>query len=177
MKQEDREWFIEQIGLLDPTGSVVTYDAENNRLHFSEAVRSGETRNRDASEPEELTRALIMCRLTQPEYGYKAENFSIEETYTIGHPTTSGAQVDLIIYDGDDQPFVMCEIKEPAKYVSDEAVAIKHQLFATAPQVHVPSCLVYATYRPHADDLEAKTIDYSLYKDYDEWVAAGGPCT
>lgn len=83
--------------------------------------------------------------------------------------------MNLIIYDESNQPFVMCEIKEPGKYYSDEAVALKHQLFATAPQVGVPSLLVYATHHAYASDIEAKTIDYSLYKDYNEWVAAGSP--
>jgi type I restriction enzyme M protein len=174
---ERREWFFGRIEAADVQHHVVTVDDSRTRIRYDSAIRSDENRDREATD-EELVRALTLCLLASDAYEYPVKSFYIEKRYTIGHPSTSGAEVDLIIYDDDDLPFAMWEMKAPDEYDPDKEVALRHQLFATAPLLGEPRLLAYSTIYPRTPaDISCLTIDYADYKTFDAWDAAGRPAT
>lgn len=95
----DRDWFLAQIEASDPTGELVALVnvGGSTRLHYSDRIRSDETRVR-ASDPEELVRALTVCLLCGPKYGYSPDRIYLEQTHSIGRPSASAAQIDLILF-------------------------------------------------------------------------------
>jgi hypothetical protein len=104
----------------------------------------------------------------------------LEQTHTIGRPSASTAQIDLILYfeeeDGSETVFAMWEMKAPDEYKPANDPLIEHQLFKTAPLVS-PSLLVYSTVKPQTADIECITIDYTAHKTYQRWDSAGRPAT
>jgi type I restriction enzyme M protein len=174
---EHRAWYLAHITAADPGGAVVAVQPDAARLRYSEAIRSDEDRLRAVTD-EELVRALTLCLLASPQYGYPVDSFYIERRYTIGHPSRSGAEVDLIIYDADALPFAMWEMKSPDAYDAAEEQSIRNQLFNTAPQLGEPRLLVYSTIPvSEPPDILCKTIDYSHFKSFDTWDSAGRPYT
>lgn len=174
----DRAWFIGEIQRLDPTGDIVEVLSAGARLRYTDKIRSDETLLRNA-DPEELVRALIICLLCSDAYGYAPERMYMEQTHTIGRPSSSGAQVDLIIYyleGGAETAFAMWEMKAPDAYHPANDPLIEKQLFSTAPLIS-PSFLVYATVKPRTADIECITIDHKAYKTYARWDMAGRPAT
>lgn len=178
---EERDWYLDEIRRLDPNSEVVSIvtSAGVPKLRYVDAFRSDETLLRQA-EAEELVRALTVCKLCDEAYGYQAGRMYLEQTHSIGRPSTSRAQIDLVLYfgeeDGSETVFAMWEMKAADMYRPSDDALIKDQLFSTAPLVS-PSLLVYSTYRPGADDLECITIDYKAHKSYERWDADGRPAT
>jgi hypothetical protein len=179
LSDEDRQWFLQEIGRRDPSGSIAEVVTGGTGLRYAENIRSGENRLRQAY-PEELVRALTICILCGEDYGYSQERMYIEQTHSIGRPSTSTAQIDLILYyaeeDGSETVFAMWEMKAPDEYKPNSDPLIKDQLFNTAPLVS-PSLLVYSTVKPQVADIECITIDYKAHKTFESWNAAGRPAT
>jgi hypothetical protein len=177
----DRTWFLEEIQRLDPTGDIVAVVTSGTvtRLQYSSRFRSDETLLR-AADPEELVRALTVCLLCSAQYGYVPERMYLEQTHSIGRPSASTAQIDLILYfeeeDGSETVFAMWEMKAPDEYKPATDRNIEAQLFNTAPLVS-PSLLVYSSIKPQVADIECITIDYTAHKTYARWDAAGRPAT
>jgi hypothetical protein len=177
----DRTWFLSQIQALDPAGDVVAVlpSGTATRLRYSNRFRSDETLLR-AADPEELVRALTVCLLCSPKYGYQPERMYLEQTHSIGRPSSSTAQIDLIIFfeeeDGSETVFAMWEMKAPDEYKPNHDPLIDAQLFKVAPLVS-PSLLVYSTVKPQVADIECLTIDYTAHKTYRRWDDAGRPAT
>lgn len=173
----EREQLVTSLVELDSAGVMVSYSAEANEFIYSPSIRSDEDAARTA-DSEEFARALTLALLATDTYAYSAERFYIEKYYTIGHPSTSGAEVDLIIYDEDGLPFAMWEMKEPGTYQRDMERAIRNQLFATAPMLGEPRLLVYSTITGTSSPaIECMVIDYTAFKTYEAWDAAGRPHT
>lgn len=182
LSDADRAWFLAEIGRLDPTGDIVEVTESGTgttRLRYSDRFRSDETRLRNA-DPEELVRALTVCLLCSPKYGYLPERMYLEQTHTIGRPSSSTAQIDLVLFfeeeDGSETVFAMWEMKAPDEYKPDSDPMIDAQLFKTAPLVR-PSLLVYSSIRPPTPEIECITIDYKAHKTYKRWNDAGRPAT
>jgi hypothetical protein len=175
----DRQWFLDRIKALDPNQRVVSVAAQGSRLVYSDAIRSDENKDR-AADDEELVRALTLCLLCSGEYGYEPERLYIEQTHTIGRPSTSSAQIDIVLYyleeDGSETVFAMWEVKNPSAYNSELETAVEHQLFGTAPLIS-PSLLVYSTILPQRAEIECMTIDYTAHKTFAGWDRAGRPHT
>ncbi|MFF7682409.1 hypothetical protein ACFZA2_06550 [Microbacterium sp. NPDC007973] len=181
MSEADRAWFVEAIRSVDPDQRVVSVSEVQGvrQIHYSEQIRSGETRHRNA-DPEELARALAIALLCSGRYGYSPERMYIEQGHSIGRPSASRAQVDLVLYyleeDGSETVFAMWEFKSPDEYKPDTDPLIEKQLFDTAPLL-APSLLVYATVKPQVADIECITIDYGAHKSFERWNAVGRPST
>jgi len=179
LSASDRQWFLNEIVRLDPTGELVDVVNGGAQLRYSDKIRSDETRLRKA-ETEELVRAVIVGLLCSPIYGYEPERMYIERTYSIGRPSATTAQVDLILYfeeeDGSETAFAMWEMKAPDEYKPATDPLIEKQLFDTAPLV-APSLLVYASVRPQNSSVECVTVDYTAHKSYASWDSAGRPST
>lgn len=179
LSDTERSWFLKEIEELDPDGSIVAIEGEGSYLRYSDAIRSDETRLRKA-DPEEFVRALTILLLCSPEYGYSPERLHIEQTHSIGRPSSSKAQIDLVIYfdeeDGTESTFAFWEMKAPDAYKPESDSLIEHQLFAVAPLV-MPSLLVYSTIKPSKRAIECITIDYTAHKSYEGWDAAGREAT
>ena len=179
LSDADRRWFLQEIQRLDPNGSMVQVVNDGARLLYSDIIRSDETRLRLA-DPEELVRALTLCILCSDKYGYSPERMHLEQTHSIGRPSTSTAQIDLILYfaenDGSETVFAMWEMKAPDEYKPDADPLIEDQLFNTAPLVS-PSLLVYSTIKPGTPDIECITVDYKAHKAYGRWNATERPAT
>ena len=179
LSADHRAWFLTEIEGLDPTGEVVAIEDGGSYLRYCETIRSDETRQRKA-DPEELVRALTILLLCSPQYGYSPERLYIEQTHSIGRPSSSTAQVDLVIYfeeeDGSESAFALWEMKAPDAYKPDSDPLIEHQLFAVAPLV-VPSLLVYSTVRPCRCEIECLTIDYTAHKSFTGWESTGREAT
>lgn len=177
----DRSWFLAEIQALDPAGDLVEVmtNGPTTRLRYSDRFRSDETLLR-AADPEELVRALTVCLLCSTKYGYVPERMYLEQTHSIGRPSSSTAQIDLIIFfeeeDGSETVFAMWEMKAPDEYKPTKDPMIDDQLFKTAPLVS-PSLLVYSSIRPQVAEIECVTIDYKAYKTYKRWDDAGRPAT
>jgi hypothetical protein len=181
LSTSDREWFFAEIERLDPQGEIVAIQTTGatTQLKYSDRFRCDETLLRNA-DSEELVRALTVCFLCSPQFGYSADRMYLEQTHTIGRPSASTAQIDLILFfeeeDGSETVFAMWEMKAPDEYKPTNDPLIEHQLFNTAPLVS-PSLLVYSTIKPQAADIKCITIDYTAHKTYQHWDNAGRPAT
>ncbi len=177
---EERTWFRDAIESLDAGKALVTLAHDGQSVRYADVIRSSESRVR-AADPEELTRAVVVLLLCSDEYGYKPESLHLERSFTIGRGVTSGAQVDIIVYNEDggvhETAFAMVELKAPSEYKPNTDSAIRKQLFDTAKQVN-PTLLTYGTVRPTGvPKFECITIDYTMYKDYEKWDEEGRPAT
>lgn len=179
LTEPDRTWFLHEIRSRDPSGAIVEVDPDGSHVRYSDKIRAGETRHRKA-DPEELVRALTILLLGSDAYGYTADRLFIEQTHSVGRPSASTAQVDLVLYfaeqDGTESAFAMWEMKAPDEYKPASDTLIDGQLFAVAPLVG-PSLLVYSTVKPGVPEIECITIDYTAHKTYAGWDAAGRPAT
>lgn len=179
MTTTDKAWFLREILRLDPSGDIVKVLGGDKQLQYTDKIRSDETRLR-AANPEELVRALTICLLCSDSYGYQPERMYIEQTHSVGRPSKSTAQIDLVLNfqeeDGEETVFAMWEMKSPSEYRPDTDRLIEKQLFDTAPLIS-PSLLVYSTIIPQFAEIECITIDYKAHKSYARWDTAGRPAT
>jgi hypothetical protein len=179
LSDANRKWFLQEIQALDPAGAIVALESGGTHLRYCDAIRSSETRHR-RTDPEELVRALTIVLLCSDAYGYEPQRMYIEQTHTIGRPSASTAQVDLILFlgeeDGTESVFAMWEMKAPDEYKPASDPLIEHQLFGVAPLVS-PSLLVYSTVKPRTRQIECITIDYKAHKTYAGWDAAAREST
>jgi len=175
--ESDKQWFIDKIYNLDPDANVVRVDMKNNKIIYHDCIKSDESNERILI-PEELVRALIMVLLNSSKYRYEPEFFYIEKYYSIGRPSSSRAEIDLIIYEKDNLAFSVWEIKSPEDFYKRQDHWIQHQLFDPAPLIGAPKYLVYATIFPDGDKpkLTLLNIDYQEHQDFDSWLKNNRPC-
>jgi hypothetical protein len=71
LSSADREWYFNQIDMVDPHNHVVKVDRHSGIVNYNPALRSDESLHRDAT-PEELVHALAICMLVG-DYGYRVD--------------------------------------------------------------------------------------------------------
>ena len=71
--------------------------------------------------------------------------------------------MDVIVYDSDNLPFALMELKSHHDFEREKYRAIEYQLFGTAPLTGAPKLLVFATVEPNGSEpsLNAICIDYT----------------
>jgi len=100
-----------------------------------------------------------------------------EKHYKHGSAGSLSDEVDFLIFDEDNLPYALWEVKAPNEFLKKESDAIKYQLFGTATLVGVPKYLVYATILPKGVTpiISLKCIDYTEIKTYESWIEEGSP--
>lgn len=182
LSETDREWYYTQIKRLDPNQSIVKVNTENHIISYDIALRSDESKRKEAT-PEECVRALVICMLVKSEYKYPVDHLYREKHYPHGRKGTLSDRVDLLIYDDDNLPYAMWEVKSAEEYEVEKEDSIKLQLFGTAPLVGTPKLLVYATIKPGGAQptLTLICIDYTKFCtkfcSYERWLEEGKPCS
>lgn len=135
------------------------------------------------NDPEEKVRAALFYDLIE-KYNYKNEKriIDFEKKRVIGHPDkTTYSMVDILVYREDGTPFTVIETKSQNDYDKMFEDSIKTQLFERAANEDKGSgnvkYLIYYTRFYEDNELIKKfeTIDYLLYKDWDQWEEAGRP--
>lgn len=148
LSDSDKTWYCEKIREIDPNQNIITgIDLPQNLISYTSVLRSDESTHRQAT-PEEFVHALIACILTSPNYNYPIGKIYHEQHYAHGRKGTLGDEVDYVIYDADDLPYALWEVKSAEEYDREKEDAIKYQLFGTAPLVGAPRLLVYASIKP-----------------------------
>jgi len=151
-------------------GSKITYLAQGYTDNFLE--------------PEEQVRVELYTDLIE-KYKYKPDKNIIElEKYRkIGHPhKKTDIKMDIVVYDEQHNPFMLFELKSPEEYDKYFESSIRTQLFEPAATEDkgkgTLKFLIYYT-RWYDEDGQLKekfvTIDYTKYKTFEEWEAAGRP--
>ena len=174
LSEEDLQWYFDVLDNLG--GDTISCDRVTNTVTYHPEIESNENRTRNAG-AEELAHAVIVALLASEKYKYNRGSLGHEIHYAHGSRGSNADEVDILIRDEDQLPFAMMEVKSASKYESDQDDAIRHQLFGTAPLVGTPKLLVYATVMPGGPtpEIQAVCIDYTVYKDFDAWDAAGQP--
>lgn len=170
LTDKDRTWYYDRIEELDPRQRVVKVDRENNLLTYASSIRMDESHIRSA-DAEEVVRALALCMLVSKDYKYSTEDFYIERYYKHGNLASMRDEIDIIIYDNDDLPFAMWELKSADDYTKRMYKIIESQLFGTAPLIGAPKLLVYATIRPtgKVPKFTLICIDRTKYQSFESW--------
>lgn len=153
---------------------VVELSLESETIKYSSRIKS----HRDLKEVtgnEEIVRAYLIARLVN-QLGYKAELIELEKEYEAGRPKKIAPRIDVIVRDSKGGAFFFIEVKAPEKFESDKDY-IEGQLFKLAKFEKGVKYLVYYTIQETDDGIKDKliAIDYSAFKEYDEWVEAGSP--
>ncbi|MCM8832282.1 MAG: N-6 DNA methylase, partial [Candidatus Omnitrophica bacterium] len=149
-------------------GSKITYLAQGYTDNFLD--------------PEEQVRTELYIDLIE-KYKYKPNKISIEKYRKIGHPhKKTDIKIDVVVNDNNNNPFMLFELKSREDYEKYFESSIKTQLFETAATEDkgrgTLKFLIYYT-RWHDEDEKIQekyeTIDYTKYKSFDDWEAAGRP--
>ena len=174
LSEENLQWYYDVLD--DLGGDTVSCDRVANTVTYHPEIQSNENRTRNAGE-EELAHAVIVALLATERYKYDRGSIGHEIHFVHGSKGSNADEVDILIWDEDRLPFAMIEVKAASKFEDDQNNAIRHQLFGTAPLVGTPKLVVYATVMPGGPtpEIQAICIDYTLYKDFDAWDAAGQP--
>jgi type I restriction enzyme M protein len=171
---EEKEWYFKAIeGLAD---DAVKIDITAETITYNSVIRSDESHVKSAN-PEELAHAVMIGLLHSPEYNYSLKSLGHEVYFAHGARGSKADEVDILVYDEDDLPYALIELKAANAFDHDKEDAIKNQLFGTAPLVGSPKLLVYATVEPKGSKPKLKVlcIDYTKHKSYDSWKDEGEP--
>lgn len=151
-------------------GSKITYLAQGYTDNFSD--------------PEEWVRAELYIDLIE-KYKYKPDKdiIKLEKYRKIGHPhKKTDIKMDIVVYDKNHDPFILFELKSQEDYEKYFESSIRTQLFEpAATEDKGKGTLKFIIYYTHwyNDDgkLQEKyeTIDYTKYKSFEDWEAAGRP--
>ncbi|MEJ1241396.1 N-6 DNA methylase [Chryseolinea sp. T2] len=176
MTKQDLNWYANQIVKHDPKGVSVKVDLEKQIISYSPKLRTDETSHKNIT-PEELVHALVLAMLCSKKYGYQIESIYHEKYFRHGSAGSLSDEVDFMIYDEDELPYALWEIKEPREFKSKAAETIEFQLFGTALLTGVPKYLVYATVFPEGETavLSLQTINYTDYQSFQSWTNADSP--
>lgn len=169
-------WYKKQIETLDPKGHVAKVDDAAGLVIYAPEIPSDESHQRPVT-PEELVHALALCMLASPSFKYPVSKLYHEKHFAHGSKGSLSDEVDILIYDADDLPFAMWELKSAADYERERADAIKNQLFGTAPLAGAPKLLVCGTIKPFTEKpaFTLVCIDYTRQKSHDAWIDDGQP--
>ncbi len=133
-------------------------------------------------DPEEQVRAELYVDLIE-KYNYRPDKIELEKYRKIGHPhKRTDIKMDIVVYNENHNPFMLFELKPRDDYERYFESSIKTQLFEPAATEDkgkgTLKFLIYYT-RWYDDDgkLQEKyeTIDYTKFKSFDDWEAAGRP--
>ncbi len=173
-----KKWFDAQIKLYDNDEKIIKIDDITNVIQYTSSLQSDESLIKD-QQPEEYVHALFLCMLCSNTYKYKIEKIYHEQHFKRGSSGAKDDEVDFLLYDEDDLPYALIELKPYDIYTKKktEEQAIKYQLFATAPLAKNPPLLVYGSINPTGSkaELTVKCIDYTRYKSYESWIDDGAP--
>lgn len=160
----------------DYSGGKIEYNKDNLVLHREVTSLSGDG--------EEYVRAYLAVKLVK-ELNYPLKKCTeFEKEYSIGHPSTKKARVDIVVKDkrekGAEKCFLFIECKAPEKYDDDKRDAIENQLFKLAPQEQTVNntpvkylCYYTVTFdRGHLKDL-VLLIDFEEFPNLGSWKTAG----
>ncbi len=174
LSEVNLQWYYDVLN--DIGCDTVSCDRAANTVTYHREIKSHENRTRNAG-AEELAHAIIVALLASEKYKYDRGSLGHEIHFAHGSKGSKADEVDILIWDDDELPFAMIEVKSATKYEVEKDDAIRHQLFGTAPLVGTPKLIVYATVMPDGPtpEIQAVCIDYTLYKDFDAWDAAGQP--
>lgn len=176
MTEQDKKWYCDQIETIDPNGELVNIDYKNNLLIYSSKLKSDETNQKNLN-PEELVHALVLCLLISNKYKYSINSLYHEKYFRHGSSGSLSDEVDYMLYDEDNLPYALWEIKSAAEYAPKEVETIKYQLFGTAPLTGGSKYLIYATIYPQGKTpiITLKCIDYLEHPSYESWINAESP--
>jgi hypothetical protein len=118
LTDQQRQWYFEQIKKLDPRRGIVTIDEPNDTVIYNAQVQTNESRHKPAT-PEELVHALALCMLASPQFNYPL-NCLFHEKYC-RHGRSSKDDVDIVVYDADNLPFAMWELKSTLDFDNHQA--------------------------------------------------------
>lgn len=171
LAQHEVKWYIDKIKEYDPQSRLVNFDENEQIIIYTTELKTDENICKQIG-PEELVHALVICILCSDKYKYKIGNLYHEQYFRHGSSGSLSDEVDIMIYDEDNLPYALIELKSAEKFNSEEESAIQYQLFGTAPLTNGPKYLVYATVEPMKENVELKVkcIDYTKYKSYESWV-------
>lgn len=151
-------------------GSKITYLAQGYTDNFSD--------------PEEKVRAKLYIDLIE-KYKYKPDKniLELEKYRKIGHPhKRTDIKMDIVVYDESHNPFMLFELKSREDYEKYFESSIRTQLFeAAATEDKGKGTLKFLIYYTRWHDEDGKlyekyeTIDYTKYKSFEDWEAAGRP--
>ncbi|MCR4423867.1 MAG: N-6 DNA methylase [candidate division WOR-3 bacterium] len=134
-------------------------------------------------DPEEQVRAELYIDLIE-KYKYKPDKniIELEKHRKIGHPhKKTDIKMDIVVYDEKHNPFMLFELKQPEDYDKYFESSIKTQLFEPAATEDkgkgTLKFLIYYTRWYDEGKLQEKyeTIDYTKFKSFEDWEAAGRP--
>jgi len=176
MTEEDKKWYCEQILKIDSKGEFVRVDSKKGLIIYSSKLKSDESNHKNIN-PEELVHALIFCLLVSKNYKYTINSLYHEKRIRHGSAGSYSDEIDYMIYDEDNLPYALWEIKSAADYANKENETIQYQLFGTAPLTGGPKYLVYATIYPNTKtpEIKLKCIDYLEHPSYESWIEADSP--
>lgn len=170
----NREWYFAAIDALG--GAAVTCNRNDDTVSYNGMITTNESLVKSA-DPEELAHAVLIAMLHSEQYNYPLASIGHEVYFAHGSKGSKSDEVDVLIWDSDNMPYAMFELKAASKFATDKDDAIKRQLFGTAPLVGSPKLLIYATVEPKGDApvIRAICIDYTKYKSYETWRDEGEP--
>ena len=170
----ENQWYFTAIESL--ASSAVSVDQNAGTVTYDSRIRSDESHVKTIA-PEELVHAATIALLCSSAYNYPVEAIGHEIHFAHGSRGSNADEVDIIVYDSDDLPFALVELKSHHEFEREKYPAIQYQLFGTAPLSGAPKLLVYATVEPKGSEpsLNAICIDYTRYKTFEAWRDAGEP--
>ena len=170
----EHQWYFTAIESL--ASSAVSVDQDSGTVTYDSRIRSDESHVKTIG-PEELVHATTIGLFCSSTYNYPVESIGHEIHFAHGSRGSNADEVDIIVYDSDDLPFALVELKSHHDFEKEKYPAIRYQLFGTAPLAGAPRLLVYATVEPIGPDpsLNAICIDYTKYKTFEAWRDAGEP--
>lgn len=160
----------------DYSGGKIEYNKNNLVLHREVTSLSGDG--------EEYVRAYLAVKLVK-ELRYPLNKcIEFEKEYSIGHPSTKRARVDILVKDdrekGAEKFFLFIECKAPEKYEDKKKNAIENQLFKLAPQEQTVNnapvkYLGYYTVKIDRDRLRDTLllIDFEEFPSLGSWQVGG----
>ena len=170
----EQQWYFTVIE--SPSSSAVSVDQDSGTVTYDSRIRSDESHAKPA-QLEELVHATTIGLLCSSAYNYPVEAIGHEIHFAHGSRGSNADEVDVIVYDSDDLPFALVELKSHHEFEREKYRAIQYQLFGTAPLAGAPRLLVYATVEPKGAEpsFKAICIDYTKYKTFEAWRNAGEP--
>lgn len=135
------------------------------------------------NDPEEKVRLGLFYDLIEKcSYRNAKSIIDFEFKRTIGHPDKiTKSSIDIILNRPDGKPYAIFETKSKDDYEKFFEQSIKTQLFERAANEDkgrrvLKYVIYYTRYYEDGDLIEkCQTIDYSMYKDWDQWENAGRP--
>ena len=170
----EQPWYATAIESL--ASSAVSVDQDKGTVTYDSRIRSDESHVK-AIGAEELVHAATIALLCSTAYNYPTEAIGHEIHFAHGSRGSNADEVDVIVYDSDNLPFALMELKSHHDFEREKYRAIEYQLFGTAPLTGAPKLLVFATVEPNGSEpsLNAICIDYTKYKTFEAWRDAGEP--